>query len=81
MKHSISRKIFMIVSGMIISVILLAYVKDIFFNLSTIYIFFALILNNNLNGRNIYWIISLISILIIGTISTIIGHNRTNNLL
>ena len=58
----------------IISVILLAYVKDIFFNLSTIYIFFALILNNNLNGRNIYWIISLISILIIGTISTIIKY-------
>ena len=58
----------------IISVILLAYVKDIFFNLSTIYIFFALILTNNLNGRNIYWIISLISILIIGTISTIIKY-------
>jgi hypothetical protein len=58
----------------IISVILLAYVKDIFFNLSTIYIFFALILKNNLNERNIYWIISLISILIIGMISTIIKY-------
>jgi len=58
----------------IISVILLAYVKDIFFNLSTIYIFFGLILKNNLNDRNTYWIISLISILIIGMISTIIKY-------